>query len=62
MGYCSVNEKAERGLILNQVTLKFLRFYCLDRDHCGVDYHQLVDGIIDRLEKTYPHIRIESIM
>ena len=62
MGYCSVYEKVDRGLIMNQVTLKFLRFHCLDRHHCAVQYHQLVDGIISRFEKAHPHIKIESVI
>jgi raffinose/stachyose/melibiose transport system substrate-binding protein len=47
---------------MNQVTLKFLRFHCLDRHHCAVQYHQLIDGIINRFEKAHPHIKIESMI
>ena len=47
---------------MNQVTLKFLRFHCLDRHHCAVGYHQLIDGIINRFEKAHPHIEIESVI
>ncbi len=42
------------------VTLRFLRFHCLDRHHCAVQYHQLIDGIIRRFEEANPHIKIES--
>jgi raffinose/stachyose/melibiose transport system substrate-binding protein len=45
---------------MEQVTLKFLRFHCLDRHHCAVEYQQLIDGIIRRFEEAYPHIKIES--
>ena len=47
---------------MKQVTLRFLRFHCLDRFHCSVQYHQLIDGVIERFEKTNPHIKIESII
>jgi len=47
---------------MNQITLKFLRFHCLDRYHCAVGYHQLIDGVISRFEKTHPHIKIESMI
>src|SRR3990172_4692695 len=45
---------------MKQVTLKFLRFHCLDRHHCSVEYHQLMDGIIRRFETANPHIKIDS--
>ncbi len=45
---------------MKQVTLKFVRFHCLDRHHCAVQYHQLIDGIIKRFEDLYSHIKIES--
>ncbi len=45
---------------MTPVVLKFLRFHCLDRHHCAVQYHQLVDGIIRRFEDAHPTIRIES--
>lgn len=45
---------------MKQVTLKFLRYHCLDRHHCSVQYHQLVDGIVRRFEKANPGIKVES--
>ncbi len=42
------------------IVLRFLRFHCLDRHHCAVQYHQLIDGIIRRFEDTHPTVRIES--
>lgn len=45
---------------MKKVILKFLRFHCLDRDHCAIHYHHLVDRIIERFEKANPGIRIES--
>lgn len=40
--------------------LKFLRFHCLDRHHCAVQYHHLIDRIIERFERNHPAIKIES--
>lgn len=45
---------------MKPVTLKFLRFHCLDRHHCSVQYKQMVDGMIRRFEEANPHVRIES--
>ncbi len=45
---------------MKQITLKFLRFHCLDRHHCAVQYYHLIDGIIKRFEEANPHIKIES--
>lgn len=45
---------------MKQTTLKFLRFHCLDRHHCAVQYHQLIDGIITRFEQSHPNIRFDS--
>ena len=47
---------------MKQVTLKFLRFHCLDRHHCSVQYYQLIDRIIKRFEEANPHIRIDSMV
>ena len=47
---------------MKQVTLKILRFHCLDRHHCAVHYHQLLDSIINRFEQNNPNIKIESIV
>lgn len=47
---------------MSQVTLRFLRFHCLDRHHCAVQYHHLVDGIIRRFEESNPQVRVESVI
>ncbi len=47
---------------MKTVALKFLRYHCLDRHHCSVQYHQLVDGMIRRFEKANPDIKIESVV
>jgi len=47
---------------MEPVKLKFLRFHCLDRHHCSVEYHQLISGIIRRFEKDNPNIKIESVV
>ncbi|MFH2059872.1 MAG: extracellular solute-binding protein [Pseudomonadota bacterium] len=45
---------------MKKVTLNFLRFHCLDRHHCSVEYHDLISDIINRFENENPHIKIES--
>ncbi len=62
MGYSRLNEEIERNYTLKEVKLQFLRFHCLDRHHCSVQYHQLIDGIIKRFEESNPEIKIESIV
>ncbi len=42
------------------ITLDILRFHCLDRHHCAVQYHQLMDRIIDRFQAAHPHVRVSS--
>lgn len=46
---------------MKEVKLKFLRFHCLDRHHCAVQYHHLIDGIIKRFEESNHGIKIESM-
>lgn len=60
MGHCCIYQETERVFRLKEIRLKFLRFHCLDRHHCAVQYHHLLDGIIKRFEDAYPHIKIES--
>jgi len=60
MGYSYLYKEVERSVRLKKIRLKFLRFHCLDRHHCAVQYHQLIDGIIKRFEESHPDIRIES--
>jgi raffinose/stachyose/melibiose transport system substrate-binding protein len=45
---------------LNDISLKILRYHCLDRKHCSLQYHQLMDGIIERFQASYPAVRLDS--
>ncbi|RJQ53780.1 MAG: extracellular solute-binding protein [Nitrospiraceae bacterium] len=60
MGHLNVHKEVEGNDKLKEARLKFLRFHCLDRHHCAVQYHHLVDGIIKRFEAANPHVKIES--
>ena len=62
MGYCRLHQRFDREFKMKTVTLKFLRYHCLDRHHCSVQYHQLVDGMIRRLEEANPDIKVESMV
>ncbi len=45
---------------MKEINLEFLRYHCLDRHHCAVQYYQLIDRIIKRFQGAYPDIEIES--
>ncbi|MBI5575768.1 MAG: extracellular solute-binding protein [Deltaproteobacteria bacterium] len=45
---------------MKKIKLKFLRYHCLDRHHCSVQYRQMLDGLIRRFEEANPWIEVES--
>ena len=45
---------------MKEVIFRFLRFHCMDRYHCSVQYFHLIEDIIERFERDNPHVRVES--
>jgi len=45
---------------MSEVSLKFLRFHCLDRHHCAVHYRHLIDRIVQRFQEANAEVAVDS--